>query len=220
MKFSTVIFDLDGTILKNEVVYAKVFSEILQKYGVTGDKFDETHPHITGVGLEVNWTRLKEKFELAPTVTVLKHETQASYLAKMNEVEVAPGFVELVEALREEGIGIGLATSNEWWVVEDELEDLDLQKYFDAIVTVEEVMQPKPAPDLFLEVARKLGAEYAECVVIEDSVVGIKAALAADMVGVAITSNFTPEEEFDGASWVVSSMEEINPKLLDALFQS
>ena len=136
MKFSTVIFDLDGTILKNEVVYARIFSEILQKYGVTRDKFDETHPHITGIGLETNWTKLKEKFDLVPTVTVLKHETQSGYLAKLNEVEIDSGFVELVEALREEGIGIGLATSNEWFVVEDELEELDLQKYFDAIVTV------------------------------------------------------------------------------------
>ncbi|MDO8452812.1 MAG: HAD family phosphatase [bacterium] len=220
MKFSTVIFDLDGTILDNEEVYAKVISEVLQKYGVARDKFDETHPHITGVGLEENWTKLKEKFDLSSTVSVLKHETQTSYLAKLNEVEVNSGFVELVEALREEGVAIGLATSNEWFVVEDVLEDLDLQKYFDVIVTVEEVLHPKPAPDLFLEAARKLGAEYSECVVIEDSVVGIKAAKEADMVGVAIASNFTLEEEFEGASWVVSSMEEINPKLLDALFQN
>ena len=220
MRYSTVIFDLDGTVLNNEEAYAKAFTDVLVKNGVSKDKFNEFHPHITGIGLEANWNKLKEDFELTPEVVKLKYETQTAYLDKLQEVDVNRGFLELVEALRAEGVGIGLATSNEWWVVEDELEELDLQKHFDAIVTVEEVINPKPAPDLFLELARKLGADYSECAVIEDSVAGIKAAKEANMVGVGLASGFVQEEDFVGADWVVSSLEDINPKLLDALFQS
>lgn len=220
MRYSTVIFDLDGTVLNNEDTYARAFTDVLQKHGVTRDKFDEFHPQETGVGLETNWKKFKEKFDLKEEVPLLIHETQQAYLSRLKEVDLNPGFSELVDALRGENIGIGLATSNDWWVVQDELEDLGLQKYFDAIVTVEEVLNPKPAPDLFLEMARKLGAEYSECVVIEDSIAGIKAAKEADMVGVALASQFVQEEEFEGADWVVHSLADINLKLLDALFQS
>lgn len=220
MRYSTVIFDLDGTVLNNEDTYARVFADVLKKHGVDPRDFNEDHPQETGVGLESNWKKLKEKFNLKDEVPVLIHETQQAYLERLKEVDLNPGFSELVEALRMENIGIGLATSNDWWVVQDELEDLDLQKYFDAIVTVEEVLNPKPAPDLFLEAARKLGAEYSECAVIEDSIAGIKAAKEANMVGVALATEFVQEEEFEGADWVVKSLEDINPKLLDALFQS
>jgi HAD superfamily hydrolase (TIGR01509 family) len=219
MRYSTVIFDLDGTVLNNEDTYARAFSDVLRKHGVDSKDFDETHPQEIGVGLESNWKRLKEKFTLEKDVPLLIHETQQAYLGRLQEVDLNPGFSDLVEALRGENLGIGLATSNEWWVVEDELLDLDLQKYFDAIVTVEEVLHPKPAPDLFLELARKLGADYSECVVIEDSVAGIKAAKEANMIGVALANEFVEEEEFEGANWVVHSLADINPKLLDALLQ-
>lgn len=219
MRYTTVIFDLDGTVLNNEVNYARAFTDVLIKNGVTRDKFDEFHPQEIGVGLEANWRRFKEKYNLAPEIGVLANETQNAYLSRLGEVDVKPGFIELVEALRNEDISIGLATSNDWWVVEDELADLELEKYFDAIVTIEEVLSPKPAPDLFLEAARKLGAEYSQCVVIEDSVVGIKAAKEALMVGVGLATDFVAEEDFIGADWVVNSLEDITPRLIDALFQ-
>src|SRR3989344_4894062 len=105
MKFSTVIFDLDGTVLNNEEAYAKAFTDVLVQNGVSKDKFNEFHPHITGIGLDANWVKLKEDLELKPEVVELVHQTQTAYLKKLNNVGLSNGFIELVEALREEGIG-------------------------------------------------------------------------------------------------------------------
>lgn len=210
MKYSAVIFDLDGTLLDNEEIYCQAFVRVLKKHKVD---FAKSCPHTPGIGLRENWVKMKETFGIDHNVSVsqLAHETQDVYHSLLDKVKVRPGFYELHQALLDEGIIIALATSNDWWVVEDELEDLDLHKYFETVTTGEEVAHKKPAPDIFLEAARKLGVEPALCAVLEDSVAGIEAAKEAGMVVISVGLA-------SGADHSVEDFTQITPGLLDSLF--
>lgn len=221
MKYSAVIFDLDGTLLLNEEVYARAFIDVLRKHGANVKDLDHDHPQEPGIGLKENWVLLRERFNLQNIpVEQLVHKTQDAYHARLSEVRIRPGFHKLRQALVDEGVIVALATSNDWWMVEDLLEDLNLHKYFETVTTGEEVAHKKPAPDIFRVTAQKLGVEPSECVVIEDSVAGIEAAKEAGMVAIAVLTSFTKPEDFPKADWVAKGFEEITPKLLDSFFQS
>lgn len=218
MKFTTVIFDLDGTVLENEQVYARAFEDILKKYKI--DVNENGFSHSRGIGLEANWEHLVKEYKISEKITInqLVHETQDAYHSRMDEVLVREGFFDFHNALKEEGVVTALATSNNWWMVEDELEDLRLSKYFDFITTGEEAAFKKPSPDIFLVCAKKVEVEPEECVVIEDSQAGIFAANEAGMKAIAIINFFSKEEDFPTADLVVSSFDDLNPQVLDSLF--
>lgn len=222
MNYSAVIFDLDGTVLLNEEVYAKAFLTVLKEHGVCADTpgVEAQKPHIPGIGMEKNWEIMKRKFALSEEFSVgqLSHETQDEYHKRLSEVVVRPGFYGLQEVLAEEGVLTALATSNDWWFVEDELEDLGLQKYFNVTVTVEEVENPKPEPDIFWKAAEKLGVEARACVVIEDSKAGVKGAKEAGMKVVVVLNENTDREDFPDADLVVEDFTELSPQLLDSFF--
>lgn len=219
--FNAVIFDFDGTIIENEHLYTQAFVAVLNKHGVTLEYKDQhPHPQIPGIGMEENWLLLKEKFSLPDTlsITQLVHETQDEYHKHITEVKIRPGFFEFHQSIRDEGAAIALATSNNWWVIEDELEDLDIHKHFDVLVTGEEVAHKKPAPDIFLKAAEKLFVDPEVCVVLEDTPAGITAAREAGMKVIGLTSDLHGAESLKAADWVVDGFNDISIKLLDSLF--
>lgn len=219
MNYQAVIFDLDGTVLINEHVYKDAFLEVLGSHGAK--VLNSKRLHALGIGLEENWKQLQTEYGLGNVpIGQLVHETQDVYHKRLGEVIIRPGFFDLRQSLVDEGIIVALATSNNWWMVEDELEDLNLHKCFEAIVTGEEVLQRKPAPDIFLEAARKLGMGPEVCIVIEDAPAGIIAAKGARMQAVAVINDETSQEDFPKADLIIEGFEEINPKMLDALFLS
>lgn len=216
MSCAAVIFDLDGTVLENEHIYAEVFAKVLRKHSPQAK--DNSFTHSRGVGLEKNWEHLKREFNLKAEVSQLVHETQDEYHQKIGSVLVRAGFFDLQKALKSDGKLVALATSNNWWLVEDELQDLSLEKYFDTIVTGEEVVNKKPSPDIFLTAARKLDVEPQECVVIEDSEAGVTAGHEAGMKVVAILNFFSKRKDFPQADLVVEGFEDLNPQVLASLF--
>jgi HAD superfamily hydrolase (TIGR01509 family) len=220
MRFAAVIFDFDGTVVENEDTYTDAFIAVLKKHGVPYEVTEDRRPQIFGIGLEENWTTLHERFSLPKEVTVtqLVHETQDEYHKRLSDVRVRSGLQELINDLYEVGVVVALATSNNWWIIEDELEDLGVSRLFNTTVTGEEVANKKPEPDIFLKAAEKLFVEPEECVVIEDSKAGILAARAAGMKVIAIRNPYTPEEDAEKADLIVDGFEEINTKLLDSLF--
>jgi HAD superfamily hydrolase (TIGR01509 family) len=105
-----------------------------------------------------------------PTVTAL-----------VDELPLLPGVAELIAAAQHHEWNIGIGTGQHRATVEQRLARLGVLDSFDAIVTVHDVGRSKPAPDIFLAVAARLGVDHAECYVLEDSLPGCEAALAAGM---------------------------------------
>lgn len=213
MKVSAVIFDLDGTVLANEDEYGAAFASVLRSLGA---KVTSDYPHVGGIGVEENWPGLLKKYKIKTKKTTqeLAKQTQREYLKQLAKVHPKDGFEVFIKDLKDSEIPIALATSNEWVMLEATFERINIEKYFDIITTGEEVAAKKPAPDLFIKAAQKLGVEPSDCLVFEDSNSGIEAALAAGMRVVAIARDEDHAKSLKKAGLVIRSYWEVSPELL------
>lgn len=127
-----------------------------------------------------------------------EHEKEGLY-RELSKGRLSPmkGLHQLIDRLKAEGIPVALATSAPQLNVTHTLAELQLTDAFPVIVRGDEVARGKPAPDVFIEAARRLGVNPADCLVFEDAPMGIEAAHAAGMRVVALTTSFQ-QSHFDG----------------------
>lgn len=208
-KISAVIFDLDGTVLDDEDEYGTAFKKVLQSLGA---KDIPEISQVAGIGVQENWPILLERYEVKTEKTFeeLATETQEEYLKLLPRVTVKKDLQIFINKLRERGIKTALATSNTWNILEKVFTALSIEKYFDSITTGEEVVDKKPAPDLFLVAADKLAVKPEECLVIEDAPSGVEAAHGAGMKVTAIARNDKLAEELKDADLVVRGYNQLN----------
>ncbi len=216
MRTSAVIFDLDGTVLDNEDEYGAAFKKVLENLGA---EVKTDYPHVGGIGVEENWPGLLKKYNLKTDkdLNQLTSETQKEYLKLLPKVRVKKGLEEFIKQLRQDGIKTALATSNVWFILERVFEELPIEGLFDSVATGEEVKNKKPAPDLFLTAADKLDAAPEECLVIEDSVSGVRAAHNAGMRVIAIARDDKYAKELKDAELVIGDYNQLSPKLVGGL---
>jgi HAD superfamily hydrolase (TIGR01509 family) len=215
MKFAAVIFDLDGTIIKSEEEWGKAFTAVLQKLGVkTNDKNLLTR----GAAIKSNWQKLLTKYDIKTDKTFEELEilTYAEYEKLIPEIALNDGVLEFMDVLKENGTPLSLATLTNWETVTKVVEHFRLNNYFESITTGEEVVNPKPSPDIFLLASDKLGVEPADCLVIEDSLSGVAAAKEAGMKVIAV-SDGENVNLLENADLVVSGFPEITLKAIDAV---
>lgn len=213
-----VVFDLDGVLIDSHDQHERSWFALAEKIGkpLTPEQFKESFGmrNETCIPDVFGWTTREDKegiHELGEKKEELYRELLAS-----DGLEPLPGVMALVEALTEKGIPISLGSSTSRKNIEVCFATTGLDRYFGENYTgAEDVSRGKPAPDVFLEAARKIGRTPEHCIVIEDAHVGVEAALAAGMKAVAVTTTH-PAETFEksGASLVVSSLEELSPDTL------
>ncbi len=133
-----------------------------------------------------------------------------------NGIPPMPGAQDLIKLLKKNGIPIGVASSAEPQYIELVLTGLQLKPLFNAITASVEVLHGKPAPDIFLKAAKKLGMEPANCIVIEDARSGTLAAKAAGMkcIGLRYPQN---NQDLSAATMIVKTLKEVDLKLLENL---
>ncbi|MBI3397096.1 HAD family phosphatase [Candidatus Woesebacteria bacterium] len=216
MILDACIFDLNGTVLDDEGVYAESFRAVLKKLGV---EVKDKYPHVLGIGVKENWPRLKSKynFKTKKTFEELARETQNEYLKRLHEVTTTDGFEKFVSDIRSTDIPTALATSNDWWMCEEVLEKFNLEEYFDVVTTGEEVGHKKPNPDLFLTTADKLGVSRSGCLVFEDAEAGVTAALRAGMKVVGVVTDPDKEKMLEDASFIIGDFTKITPGLIKTI---
>jgi HAD superfamily hydrolase (TIGR01509 family) len=216
MKLLAVIFDLDGTVLDNEDEYGIAFREVLSKLG---EKTDSEFPHTQGIGVEENWQRLipKYKIKTKKSIEELSKETQKAYLKILSRVTLKEGVRNFIQDIKDSGIFVALATSNTWPTVEKVFNALDLEGIFDVMTTGEEVKYKKPDPEIFLLTAQKLGVDPENCLVIEDTEAGIKAAKNAKMNVVAVARDSGHAKVLKEAKKVIYDYGELSPDMLASI---
>lgn len=200
-----VIFDIDGTIVDNMHLHAEAFAVFAERHGLPA-LTQEDRARLDG-------RRNSEIFPILFKREVGRDEWQAYEREKeglyreLSKGRLLPmkGLHALIELLGQEGIPIALATSAPQLNVEHTLAELGLADAFPIIVRGDEVARGKPAPDVFIEAARRLGVAAADCLVFEDAPMGIEAAHAAGMRVVALTTSFQPAhlEQLDPAPALV-----------------
>lgn len=190
-----VIFDKDGTLHDTEKVYHRAWRAAAEQTGVprimdfvaicTGTNFART---------EQLWQEFYgDAFSFRPF-----WELRNQIYDQMIEAEGLPikeGAYELLEYLRDNGYKIALATSTNAPRVQRHLVKSGMQQYFDAVVTGDTVQKGKPAPDIFLIAAERLGVNPADCMGVEDSFNGVRAVRAAGMYTVMVPDMIPPTNE-------------------------
>jgi HAD superfamily hydrolase (TIGR01509 family) len=194
LAFRGVVFDLDGTLVDNMPFHVEAFALFVRRHGLPpldhelrgrldGQRNRDIFPILFGRPLdEASFRQFEEEKE------GLYRELSRGRLRPL------PGAPRLLELLEARGIGAAVATSAPAANVVHTLDELGLAGRFRAVVRSDQVPRGKPAPDVFLEAARRLGAPPTSCLAFEDSPAGVTAARAAGMTCIAVTTSFSPEQ--------------------------
>ena len=189
---AAVIFDMDGLMLDSERAIIDALRQAAHEHGARIDP--DWWLGLIGHSDEVCRQRLGALIgeEAASAVLARGH---ALYIA-VAEAGIAhrPGIVTLLELLAVHGIPRAVATSTRRPLALRKLEAADLLWRFDVVCTSSDVARPKPAPDVYLLAARRLGVDPALCLVLEDSPTGVRAALAAGMTPVQVPDLLAPDD--------------------------
>ncbi len=188
-----VIFDMDGVLTDSEPLINAAAVAMFRERGVVVQP-EDFFPFV-GMGEDRYIGGVAEKYHVPLDLAAAKHRTYEIYLDLVpRQLRAFPGVKEFVAACRAAGLLVAVASSGDKVKVSANLGTIGLPiDAWDAVVTGEEVTHKKPAPDLFLLAASKLGLSPAECIVVEDAVNGIQAAKAAGMRCVAVAQTFPPD---------------------------
>ena len=182
-----VVFDCDGLLLETESAWTRAEVALYARHGV---EFTLEHKReMLGTAGRESRDWLQRHLGLPGRGEELAAEMRELVLDELGEgAPPRPGALELLDALRVQGTPVGLASNSFRAFVDAALAPGDLAARFGSVLSFEEVEHPKPAPDIYLESCRRLGADPARSVALEDSPTGVAAAVAAGMDVVAVPS--------------------------------
>jgi HAD superfamily hydrolase (TIGR01509 family) len=207
---SAIIFDLDGVLADSEPWWNQIDAKLLAEYGVTYR--GEYHQNVVGVNYRLAVEFYKEAFGLSvPTEEMMRRRGEIATEFFGSRVGLFPNVKEVLENLRQMKLHLAVATSSVSASARPFLDRHQLTGFFEIIVTGEEVEHGKPAPDIYLRAANKLGIPPDACLVVEDALPGVAAAKAANMRVAAIpdTRFVNPREYEKKADYVLGSLKEL-----------
>jgi len=180
-----IIFDMDGVIFNTEVLSRRLWREVFAEYGY--DFTDTTYKKLIGRSMPAAYRILAEEYGPELPITELAEKQDRLWQeATTDFVEKKPGIHEILDFLNGISMPCAVGSSTNHIEVEERLALNGLRDYFDVVVGGDYVESAKPAPDIFLKCAEYLKVEPADCLVIEDSVNGLKAAKAAGTQAIMI----------------------------------
>lgn len=202
-----IIFDMDGVIVNSEPLHAQALAETLVRIGFPTTPGMRIADYV-GRSDQDFWKDFVACFQPPQTLLELVRLKRDRVVELVREHEpLFAGLPELVAQLAARW-PLALASGSERPVIEAVLDIEGLRRHFRVVVSSSEVAHGKPAPDVFLLTAQRLGVPPAACVVIEDSRPGVAAALAAGMRVVAVT-NTLPAHELSHATWTATNCDEV-----------
>src|SRR5262249_28609701 len=213
---TAVVFDLDGVLVDSEQVWDDVRENLARERG--GRWHDGAQADMMGMSSPEWSTYMHDVIGLAESPDEINGEVVRRLLAGYDEkLPLLPGAVAAVERLARRW-PLGVASSSNREVIEAVLDGAGLTDTFRAVVSSEEVARGKPAPDVYLEAARRLDADPASCAAVEDSRNGIRSAHAAGMRVLPIPNpHYPPSDDTLGlADVVLRSLDELTPGRISA----
>lgn len=209
------IFDLDGVIVDTAIYHYKAWKRLANHLGF--DFTEEDNEKLKGVSrvrslqLILEWGGVAKSAEEQTALAALKNSWYVEMIQQMKPNEILPGAKEFLEAVRSAGLktALGSASKNS----ETILKKVGLISLFDVIIDGNLVTASKPDPEVFLKGAETLGFLPPQCVVFEDAIAGVEAAVAGGMKVVGIGD----EKTLKGADLVIAGLHEMNIDKLNKL---
>lgn len=189
-----IIFDMDGVLIDSEPFIREAAIRMFAEKGVTVQP--EDFLPFTGAGEDRFIGGVAEKYGVVLDFEIDKARTYENYGEIVaGKLHPLPGVHEFIARARSRGLKLAVASAADAVKVDINLREMGIPKHtFDAVVTGSDVTHKKPDPEIFLAAASKMGVEPGDCLVCEDAVNGVKAARAAGMKCLGITTSFSVEE--------------------------
>ncbi|MEK6894931.1 MAG: HAD family phosphatase [Nanoarchaeota archaeon] len=200
------IFDMDGVLVNSEKIKADTWKVVLVKYGVLNG--DEWYEKKIGTPGKVLAQKAIEEFSLPIGFEELFHEKHAAYLERLKQSSVPiESTINFLKSIPKEKFKIAISSSMNRSAIESQMTFLGLYELFDAVTSgLDEVEKDKPHPDIYLLSAKKLNTPFEECIVIEDSSLGVESAKRAGMKCIGFISPCSGNQDLSKADLVINNL--------------
>lgn len=207
----TVIFDMDGVLVNSEPLHHEV--SLVQFKELNIEVTNEIFATFTGNSNKMIYQKIKEKFQLDHEIEDMiaaKNKLFIEAFDKKEDLHLMQGVKELIEDLYNNGMQLVVASSSEMEIIDKVFERFDLNRYFTHKVSGNDFPESKPNPAIFLKAAELAKTSIENCIVIEDSTNGIKAAKAAGIYCIAYKSEGVESQDQSLADSVINDYKELN----------
>lgn len=206
--YEAIIFDLDGTLIDSERVSFEEFQKMCATFGKEFTSAE--HTVLMGRSGEENNRTFREVFHVPVTdeQMIAVREGIRERMIQSGESALKPGVRKFLQELVSAGYRLGIATASSPTYRETILKSTGIIEFFEGFVSGEEVAKPKPAPDIYLALAKKFGVDPVRCLAVEDGIAGIESGRAAQMDVLGIRDRFF-FQDLPGVKRVIDSFEEI-----------
>jgi HAD superfamily hydrolase (TIGR01509 family) len=214
-RFEAVVFDMDGVLIDSEPVHYESTRILFEdEFGIPFPESANTE--FLGSTDRHMFQTLKARHRLEPPLDeiIARRKTLYMELLDRDGLPWREGIRELISDLAKNRYRLAVATSGLTRIVEPALKTGQIRHLFEVVVTGDDIHAPKPAPDIYLEAARRLAVEPSVCLAIEDTDVGVRAAKAAGMWVIAFPNSTTRGMDFTPADFVAGTSGEIRGRLL------
>ena len=207
-----VVFDMDGVLLDSEPIGYEAMRVVMAAQGAPYDEAE--NDEFVGRTTSESFRVLAARRGLRPEIDELVRQFCKEKIRLIHErARPLPGVPEVLERVRAAGFRLALASSAEIPIISATVAALGLEGCFELCVSGEEVPRGKPAPDVFLEAARRLALAPRDCLVVEDSRNGLLAARAAGMRCAVVPCSATLGHDFTGADYRLRDLTDLLPLL-------
>lgn len=206
MPDKVIIFDMDGVLIDSEPAYHKMNKKLFSEFGIEMD--EENYKALVGLPSLPMWTMLKEKYNLKNEISEFMNLEKRRMIEILDSELISKpmhGVNDLLKIFKDKKYKLSVASSSAKANINFVLNKLNLNHYFDFVISGEEVVNGKPAPDIFLRAAEKLNASPEKCFVIEDSKNGIAGANSAGMKSIGFTNNNSNPQDLSNADLIINN---------------
>ena len=206
-----VIFDMDGVILESEPLHDSASCDVFEGHGFgNAEEIESLLNDFRGSTDSAFWSCIKEKFSIEESLETLMGWKEERFLdiIKESDIQLMDGLPSVL-ALLHDRYPLALASSSSSSAIDAIVDGLDVRTYFTAIVSGDDIEHSKPAPDIFLLAAEKLGVDPHECIVIEDSQNGVRAGNAAGMHTIGYYGSPSNRQDLSEAAVTIHHYDEI-----------
>ena len=215
-----IVFDMDGVLIDSNPFHVRKWMDLLQAHGIPFDP-QELPKIVLGPSNDATFRRFLGEDLTRPQLDALGEELEEDFRREIGpHARAFPGVRRFIEDCHAAGIAMAVASAAIAKNVNFIVDALGLREYFRALLTANEIIHPKPDPEIYLKAAARLRVNPSACVVFEDSFVGVEAAKRAGMKCIAIASTFSTEDlqrETD-ADLIVPSFETVTLQTVYHLF--